>query len=277
MSAQAEVVAPADAGFEERRDAAAVHFIVDIEGYEGPLDLLLAMARDQKVDLRRISILALADQYLAFIAHACRAHIVLAAEYLVMAAWLAYLKSRLLLPEPPGADEPSADALAAALAARLRRLDAMRVAGARLFERPQLGQAFFARGCPERRPTPKPVAAKADLSDLISAYACVLKRRQTEQPLRIEAMEPLMTVEDALARIRRGLGHAPGWESLARYLPEETLAGLRAGRLVARAQLAATFLASLELARQGVLILRQGRPFGPIYIRAADAAEGAQP
>ena len=257
--------------------AAAITFVVDLDGYEGPLDLLLALAREQKVDLLRISILALADQYLAFIGRACREHIEVAAEYLVMAAWLAYLKSRLLLPEPPRSDEPSADALAAALAARLSRLDAMRTAAARLFARPQLGQAFFARGCPAPLPVPKPKPGRADLSDLIAAYADVLRRRQAEAPLHIEAPEPLMTVEDALDRIRRGLGHAPGWESLARYLPEETLAGLRAGRLAARAQLAATFMASLELARQGVLLLRQSRPFGPIYIKAAAQEPAEEP
>lgn len=248
---------------------APLAFIVDLDGYEGPLDLLLALARDQKVDLRQISILALADQYLAFIARACRAHLDVAAEYLVMAAWLAYLKSRLLLPDPAAGEEPSADALAEALAARLARLDAMRAAAVRLFARPQLGTAFFARGCPERPPAPAPGPVRAELADLIASYAEVLKRREAEVPLAIEAIEPMMTVEDALERIRRGLGHAPGWESLLRYLPDGTLAGLRAGRLGARVQLAATLMATLELAREGVLVLRQSRPFGPIYIKAA--------
>jgi segregation and condensation protein A len=110
---------------------------------------------------------------------------------------------------------------------------------------------------------------RADLADLVASYADVLKRRHAEVPLAIETLEPMMTVEDALARIRRGLGHAPGWESLLRYLPDGTLAGLRAGRLAARVQLAATLMATLELAREGVLVLRQSRPFGPIYIRAA--------
>lgn len=273
MSELAHPTVAVEGGAVAGADTATTTFVVDLDGYEGPLDVLLALAREQKVDLRQISILALADQYLAFIAGACRARLEIAAEYLVMAAWLAYLKSRLLLPAPPSGDEPSADALAAALARRLVRLEALRAAAARLFARPQLGRDFFARGHREPTPVAETPAVRAELGDLLAAYATVLRRRQAAEPMLLEPLEPMMTVEDALARIRRGLGSAPGWESLVRYLPEDTLAGLRSGRLAARVQLAATLIASLELAREGTLLLRQSRPFGPIYIRAAGALE----
>lgn len=242
-------------------------FVVDLDGWEGPLDLLLTLARAQKVDLRRISIVALADQYLAYVAAARRASLELAAEYLVMAAWLAELKSRLLLPEPPAADEPSSDEMAAALAFQLRRMDAMREAGKRLMARPQLGRDFWPRGRPETIPERIEVVVSADLSGLLQAYGRHLRRRRGEAPLALIEPVALDSVEAALARILHSLGQAPGWESLARYLPEGALAGLREGSLAARSALAATFGAVLELARQGVLVLRQNQPFGPIYLK----------
>jgi segregation and condensation protein A len=247
--------------------AAAADFVVDLDGYEGPLDVLLDLARTQKVDLTRISILELAEQYLAFVDRVRAMHLELAAEYLVMAAWLAYLKSRLLLPKEGEPDPVPAEQLAAALAAQLARLEAMRAAGARLFARPQLGAQFFARGCP-----PAPVAERApaslDLGALTAAYVALLNRRRRVAPLAIKPTE-LTSVDEALMRIRRSLGGSPGWASLMRFLPEETLAGLHRGSLSARSRLAATFSASLELARRGDLELRQLRPFGPIYVKAA--------
>lgn len=246
--------------------------IVDVDGWEGPLDLLLALARSQKVDLRQISIVQLADQYLAYIAAVRRLSLELAAEYLVMAAWLAELKSRLLLPEPDPAEEPSSEAAAAALGFQLRRLDAMRQAGAALMARPQLGRDFFLRGRSETVEEREAIVYRLAGNDLLRAYSAHLRRRRQVEPLCIEPL-PLDSVELAIARIRRSLGGAPGWESLSRYLPDGTLEGLRAGELAARSALAATFGALLELAREGAVVLRQSRPFGPIYLRPAIGEE----
>jgi segregation and condensation protein A len=242
-------------------------FVVDLDGYEGPIDVLLTLARDQKVDLRQVSIVALADQYLAFIAAVRNANLELVAEYLVMAAWLAYLKSRLLLPEPPTADEPSATEMSAALAFQLRRLEAMREAGARLLARPQLGSEFFARGDREENGERIREVVTVGLFDLLEAYCAHLHRRRP-QMLRIEAAE-LYSVDDAIHWLQRALGRSPNWESLWNLLPAGTLDGLRQGRLSARSALAASFAASLELAREGRVRLRQGSPFGPIYLSAA--------
>jgi len=272
LSAVPVLAVAEDDGIADDRDAGALEsdaFVVDVDGWEGPLDLLLALARAQKVDLRRISIVALADQYLAYVAAARRASLELAAEYLVMAAWLAELKSRLLLPEPPAPDEPSSDAMAAALAFQLRRMDAMREAGKRLMSRPQFGRDFWARGCPEAIPERIDVVFRADLGGLLQAYGRHLRRRRGEAPLALSEPVTLDSIEAALARILQSLGQAPDWESLARYLPEGTLAGLRQDSLTARSQLAATFGAVLELARQGVIVLRQNQPFGPIYLKPA--------
>ena len=255
-----------DAG--ERADGDA--FVVDVDGWEGPLDLLLALARAQKVDLRRLSIVALADQYLAYVAAARRVSLELAAEYLVMAAWLAELKSRLLLPEPAAPDQPSSEEMAAALAFQLRRLDAMREAGKRLTARPQLGRDFWPRGRSEPIDEQVEMVVTAGLRSLLRVYGRLLRRRQADEPLALSEPVTLDSVEAALARILRSLGQAPGWESLTRYLPEGTLEGLRDGALTARSSLAATFGAVLELARQGAVVLRQNQPFGPIYLKPGD-------
>jgi segregation and condensation protein A len=249
--------------------------IVDVGGWEGPLDLLLDLARAQKVDLRQISIVRLADQYLEYVAAARRASLELAAEYLVMAAWLAELKSRLLLPEPAGPEEPSSDEMARALAFQLRRLDAMRQAGARLMARPQLGRALRPRGCPEPVEVRTTTLLRADLRDLLRAYAGHLRRSRGQQPLSLAEPVRLDTVEAAIIRIRASLGGAPGWENLTRYLPPDTLQGLRENRLEARSALAATFAAILELARQGAVVVRQNQAFGPIYLKSgAGRGEG---
>ncbi len=248
-------------------------FIVDLDGFEGPLDLLLSLARDQKLDLRQISILQLADQYLAYISEVRRANLQVAAEYLVMAAWLAFLKSRLLLPVPPKAEEPGAEALAETLALRLQQLDAMRAAADRLMARPQLGRDVFPRG---RREVLKPVVRtifQADLFDLLSAYGRHLRRQERVVAWQVRPLD-LYSVEEALARIGGMLGTVPGWEYLTRYLPEGTLEGLRSGKLRARSALASTFVATLELAKQGILNIRQSRPFGPIALLARETDEG---
>jgi segregation and condensation protein A len=247
----------------------AALFVVDLDGFEGPLDLLLALARADRLDLRAISIQALADQYLAYIARAHRANLDVAAEYLVMAAWLAYLKSRLLLPQPPAAEEPSGDAMAEALASQLRRLALVRALGQRLMAQPQRGIDVFPRGRPEALSGPVVHELRADLFDLLAAYGRHLRRRRGPPPLALPVLD-LDRVDDAIRRMLAALGAAPGWENLSRFLPEGTIDGLRRGDLKARSGLASTFVASLELARQHVIQLRQARPFGPIALLALD-------
>ena len=240
---------------------ASAELVVDLEGYEGPIDMLLTLAREQKVDLTKISILQLADQYLAYISAARRLRLEIAADYLVMAAWLAYLKSRLLLPEPAPEDEPSGAELAAALTHQLQRLEAMQQAGARLMARPLLGRDVFARGAPEGLPRVLKPIYEATLYDLLRAYGDQRQRKE-QAVLHIEAPE-LFSMDDALQRLGRVLGRVPDWRSLMSFLPP----GLRGG-IVERSAVAATFAASLELVRSGRLQLRQDSAFGPIYIRS---------
>jgi segregation and condensation protein A len=253
---------------EERAPAAEPALVLELDGYEGPIDLLLALAREQKVDLARISILALADQYLAFVAGLRRLRLEIAADYLVMAAWLAYLKSRLLLPDPPAADdEPDAEALAAALSHRLQLLAAVQRAGAALMARPQLGREVFARGAPEElAAVDRPVYALS-LYELLSAYGSA-HRRQHTQVLTV-APAVLYSLDDGMQHLAQFIGHVPEWRELERFLPEE----LRGG-LFRRSALAATFAATLELARTGRIELRQERTFGPLYLRSPAPAGG---
>lgn len=240
-----------------------VIFMVDLDGYEGPLDVLLTLARDHKLDLSHISILALADQYLQFIVAAQRKNLEIAADYLVMAAWLAYLKSRLLLPDLGGEDEPSGEEMAAALAFQMKRLEAMQEAGAQLMARPRLGQDFFACGMPEKLPVETEQVLEVTLFELLQAYARQRRRGAGgDRTLHIEPFE-IYTVEDALKRLRRLLGRTPDWQSLWAYLPEEIRGGL-----FGRSMVASTFVASLELAKEGKVDLRQTAVFGPIYLRA---------
>jgi len=242
--------------------AAEGELVLDLDGFEGPIDILLTLARDQKVDLKKISILELADQYLAFVAQARRLRLELAADYLVMAAWLAYLKSRLLLPEPPGDGEPSGAELAAALALQLRRLEAMQKAGQDLMALPQLGRDFFRRGAPEAvRVIQTPVYALT-LYDLLKAYGSHPGRRR-EGVLQIQPLN-LFSMDDALKRIGDMLGHVLDWTTLRDFLP----IGLHSP-IQRRAAVAATFAASLELARSGRVQLRQEGMFKPIYLRRA--------
>ena len=235
--------------------------IVDVPGYDGPLDLLLTLARTQKVDLMQISVLALAEQYLGFIERARSLRIELAADYLVMAAWLAYLKSRLLLPPDPQAEGPSAEDLAAHLAFQLDRLQAMREAAARLMGRPLLGQDRFARGAPETVATLRATSWQAGLIELMQAYAR-LRTRDEFRPYAFDRRD-IWSLEDALDRMRRMIGHTGDWTDLTRYLPEGWT-GTPARR---RSATAATFAASLELARQGRVELRQDAVFAPIAVR----------
>ena len=236
--------------------------VVSLDGYEGPLDLLLSLARTQKVDLARISVLKLAEQYLAFIAEARRLRLEVAADYLVMAAWLAWLKSRLLLPPPHDDDEPSGEELAARLAFQLERLEAMRQAAAQLMARPQLGRDVFARGMRETVTVRRRIEWEASLIDLLRAYARV-RTRDAFRPLTVER-GPVMTMEMAIERLERVLGTVPDWHTLVAFLPAEW----RVDANRRRSAIAGFFAASLELARQGRLEIRQEATFAPILLRA---------
>ncbi len=223
--------------------------------------MLLTLARDQKVDLTKISILDLADQYLAFVARARQLRLELAADYLVMAAWLAYLKSRLLLPEPEGDGEPTGAELAAALAFQLKRLEAIRDAAGKLMARQQLGRDFFARGAPEAMTVIEMPVYSAKLYDLLRAYGAIATRRQAGT-LHIAATD-IYSMDDALQRLGEMLGQTLDWRTLSSFLPAGFVEGLRG-----RSAVAATFAASLEMVRSGRAQLRQEATFGPIYMRA---------
>ena len=239
----------------------AAPFVVDIDGFEGPIDVLLTLAREQKVDITQISIVQLADQYLEFVAIARRHNLELAADYLVMAAWLAYLKSRLLLPDLDGEEEPSGEEMALALAFQLKRLESMQEAGARLMGRNYLGKDFFGRGVPEKFKTSHLTVFDVTLFDLLKAYGSQ-KNRKTDGILHIEAWD-LHSVDDALERLHQVVGKMPDWKTLAKFLP----AGLKEG-LTFRSAVASTFAASLEMAKEGKLRIRQNGVFGPIYLRS---------
>jgi len=236
--------------------------IVDLEGYEGPLDVLLNMARTQKVDLMSISILELAEQFISFIENAQRLRLELAADYLVMAAWLAYLKSRLLLPPEPGDDGPSGEEMAAILAFRLQRLEAMRNAAAHLLGRDRLGRDIFSRGMPEGVRVVTRSTYVLSWYELLKAYSEGRTRRIVAAPMHIRP-PAVYSLEEALARLRRLLGSVPEWVTLERFLPDD----FRQTGAV-RSAFAATFAASLELVRAGQAEIRQSETFGPIHLRA---------
>ena len=243
----------------ERLSAEAL--IVDVDGYEGPLDLLLTLARTQKVDLRQVSILALARQYLAFVEKARVLRIELAADYLVMAAWLAFLKSRLLLPPDPEEEGPTGEDLAAHLAFQLERLQAMRDAASKLMARDRLGRDVFARGLPEAVTQVRRVHYTANLLDLMQAYA----RIRTKDDFRPYVMDRdhVLTTEQALDRMRPLIGFAGTWTDISVYLPD----GWEADPKKRRSATAATFAASLELAKEGKVELRQSETFAPLELR----------
>ena len=233
---------------------------LDLAHWEGPLDLLLALARAQKVDLRQISIGQLVDQYLAVVERAAAVKLEVAADWLVMAAWLAYLKSALLLPRDP-AEQPDPDELALRLQQRLERLDAMRDAGARLMARDRLGRDVFARGSPEGLRVVRHARPSATLYDLLAAYGRLSAR--TRPALHVVADREVMTLEDALARLRVILGGTADWRAIEAFLPPTASPRLR------RSALASSFLAALELARQGRAELRQAAPFALLLLRPA--------
>ncbi|CZT35116.1 segregation and condensation protein A [Rhizobium sp. 9140] len=247
-------------------DERALHeaeLVVDIAGFEGPLDLLLHLARNQKVDLSRISVLALAEQYIAFIESARSIRLELAADYLVMAAWLAFLKSRLLIPQPHKDDGPSGEEMASALAFRLKRLEAMRDAATRLVNRSRLGRDVFARGAPEHIPVERTSAFEASLYDLLQAYAS-LRQREAVMQVTIERRQ-VWSLADARLILARLMGGLSDWTALDDYLlryvgdPRQRVSAI-----------ASAFAASLEMVREGRLEIRQDEAFAPIYVRLGD-------
>jgi segregation and condensation protein A len=240
---------------------AAEALIVDVDGFEGPLDLLLTLSRTQKVDLRKISVLQLARQYLDFVEKAKVLRIELAADYLVMAAWLAFLKSRLLLPPDPTEDGPSGEDLAAHLAFQLERLQAMRDAAARLMARDRMGRDFFARGIPQSVERTRRVTYRATLLDLMQGYARI-RTRDDFRPYVMDR-ESIYTMEQALERLRGLIGFAGDWTDLSSYMPE----GWDIDPQRRRSATAATFAASLELVKEGQLEMRQSEIFAPIQLR----------
>ncbi|MGO4683942.1 ScpA family protein [Hyphomicrobium sp. 2TAF46] len=241
-------------------------FVVDIEGFEGPLDLLLALARTQKVDLTKVSILALVEQYLGFIAEAQLLKLEIAADYLVMAAWLAYLKSRLLLPkEKDTADTATAEELAQRLSFRLTRLEAMRDKAAILLTRRRLDQDVFARGAPEHIKVTRDTTYTATVYDLLKAYAD--QRKRTIRVVHVVKARRVWSIKEARTRLERLVGATEGdWAQLdlflEQYLPRNE---------EERSALASSFGATLEMAREGLIELRQDEPFAPIYMRKREA------
>lgn len=250
----------------EHGDAQVEKLLLNIDGYEGPIDLLLDLARNQKVDLATISILQLVRQYLDFIDRAKERNLELAAEYLVMAAWLAYLKSRLFLPQEEESDEPSAEDMAQALQFQLRRLEAMQEAAEKLSQRPQLGQDIFPRGKPEGLSTTTITHWNVSLYDMLKAYGDI-ERRKVNSHYDLPTFQ-LMSTENAMERLTKMLGSLPRsginsvWATLESFVPENI-----DDKLYARSALASTFTASLELAKQGKVEFRQDGLFRPIYMR----------
>jgi segregation and condensation protein A len=254
-----------DAATREHDPVAPEQLVLDLDGYEGPIDLLLSLARSQKLDLGKISILALADQYLDFIARRRRLDLEVAADYLVMAAVLAYLKSCLLLPPPPKEDEPSAAELADILRHRLALLQAMQDAGRRLLARPLFGRDFFFRGAVEETAITSTPHWEIGLYALLRAYGERCQRRAA-RVLTIERCA-FYSMDEALQRLARFLGRVANWRELSSFLPAAP-----GGEEHRRSAVASTFAAVLELARSGQMELRQDRPFGPIWLRSEAGA-----
>ena len=239
--------------------------VLDVDGFAGPIDVLLTLAREQKVDLTQISILELADQYLVWVAKLRQANLELAADYLVMAAWLAYLKSLLLLPTSTDDEEPTGEEMAAALQFQLLRLESMQQAGEKLLARDQLGQDFFPRGNPEKFGYNLNGAFEASIYDLLKAYG-EHTHRSNVRILRIE-LSDLYSTDDGLKWLTKMLGSMPDWTSLLQFLPAEIK-----GDLVSRSMVASALSAALQLTKQGELKIRQTETFGTVYVRAAQNA-----
>lgn len=246
--------------FEERPVRQSDELTLSLDGWEGPLDLLLSLARVQKVDLAQISILQLVEQYLAYLNEARVLKLEIAADYLVMAAWLAYLKSCLLLPKDPEAD-PSPEEIALRLQMRLQRLDAMRDAGARLLGRDRIGRDVFLRGAPEGLRLVRKAAWQVRDFDLFAAYGAV--RARTQPAMHVVHARAVMTLDEAIERVGKMIGAALDWTFLESFLPSTQDPQFR------RSALASSFLAALELARRGRLDIAQDGAFAPIRLKAA--------
>ena len=263
LEGKAAKAAPMDRLWAENDDSRLTgdpSLVVDVAGFEGPLDLLLHLARNQKVDLARISILALAEQYLAFIEKVRALRLELAADYLVMAAWLAFLKSKLLIPKQPGEEGESGEELAAVLQFRLKRLEAMRDAAARLVNRNRLGRDVFARGMPEMVIIEKRNSFSASLYDLLTAYA-QQRQRQAINNVTI-ARRAVWSLKDAREVLARLVGSVGDWTALDSFLIEYLAAPEEK-----RTAMASSFAATLEMVREGKLEVRQDQVFAPIYLR----------
>jgi segregation and condensation protein A len=259
--------------FEPAPIAAQDALIIEVDGFEGPLDLLLALARSQKVDIAKISVLKLAEQYLAFMETARRHRLELAADYLVMAAWLTFLKSRLVLPQPAGPEAAGAEEMAAQLRWRLARLQMMRDAAVRLLARDRLSRDVFARGAPEAVEVVRTRKHADTMYHLLTAYS---QQRVRKLGHRVYEMTraPVYLIEEARTRIERMLGHISNWSALTRFMPLDWGTGVRR-----RSALASTFSAALELTRDGKLEMRQMSAFGEIFLKdrmtpAASATAG---
>ena len=239
--------------------------VLDVDGFAGPIDVLLTLAREQKVDLTQISILELADQYLVWVAKLRQANLELAADYLVMAAWLAYLKSLLLLPTSTDDEEPTGEEMAAALQFQLLRLESMQQAGEKLLGRDQLGRDFFPRGSSEKFGYNLNSAFEASIYDLLKAYG-EHTHRSNVRILRVE-LSDLYSTDDGLKWLTKMLGSMPDWTSLLQFLPAEIK-----GDLVSRSMVASALTAALQLTKQGELKIRQTETFGTVYVRAAQNA-----
>ncbi|WP_428674789.1 segregation and condensation protein A, partial [Roseibium sp.] len=248
-------------GANDERAVSDPQLVVDVEGFEGPMDLLLGLARTQKVDLARISILQLVEQYLEFVAEARRMRLELAADYLVMAAWLAFLKSKLLLPEQRNEDEPTGEELAAALAFRLRRLEAMREVSERLMNRSRQGREIFHRGAPETLSVEHRSIWDASIYDLLSAYA-TQRQRQSVTSVRV-LRRTVWSLQEARELLTKLVGRVSEWAPLNAYLRDYLYDNKDWATIVA-----STFSASLEMVREGQVEIRQGEPFSPVYIRS---------
>ena len=246
--------------FDERPIRQSDELTLNLDGWEGPLDLLLSLARAQKVDLAQISILQLVEQYLAYLGEARALKLEIAADYLVMAAWLAYLKSCLLLPKDPEQD-PSPEEIALRLQMRLQRLDAMREAGARLLGRDRIGRDVFLRGAPEGLRLIRKAAWQVRDFDLFAAYGVV--RARTQPAMHVVHARAVMTLEEAIERVNKMIGMALEWTFLESFLPQSQDPQFR------RSALASSFLAALELARRGRLEIAQDEAFAPIKLKAA--------
>ncbi len=272
LEPKAEKAVPMDrlwAGNDDSRATGEPELVVDVAGFEGPLDLLLHLARSQKVDLARISILALAEQYLVFVEKVRALRLELAADYLVMAAWLAFLKSKLLIPKQPGDEGESGEELAAVLQFRLRRLEAMREAAAKLVNRDRLGREVFARGMPEMVIVEKRNEFSASLYDLLTAYAAQ-RQKQAITSVHI-AKRGVWSLKEARAILTRLIGSLADWTALDSFLIEYL-----ATPQERRTAVASSFAATLELVREGSMEMRQDEVFAPLYLRGRQRAKAVE-